>query len=92
MALDITDKTVFWGAVASNYYWGRLSGMEFKDTSFPDHICYAFKVKRGSKNTKANSGPTGKKARKTNRSYKNSKLMRLTSTNVKVSQKKTAKK
>jgi hypothetical protein len=70
MAIDITDKSVFWGVVASNYFWGRIRGMQLKDTSFPNHTCFAFKVKRGSKNIKSNSGPTGKKARRIGKKYK----------------------
>ena len=77
MAIDINDKSVFWGAVASNYYWGQMRGMEYKDTNFPGHICYAFKVKRGSNKNQNNSGPTGRKARKANRIYKNAKLFRI---------------
>lgn len=69
MALNIADKTVFWGAVASNYFWGKRSGMLMKDTNFPGHICNAFKIKRGSHTTKSNSGPTGRKARRISKNY-----------------------
>jgi hypothetical protein len=60
MALDKTDKTTFWGAVSSNYFWGRRSGMIYPDKT------NAFKIKKwangvnNSGKPKTHSGPVKK--------------------------------
>ncbi len=61
MVLNVNDRTVFWGAVSSNYFWGKRSGMTFKDTNFPGGNHNAFKIKKW-RNGSNNSGPSGKKA------------------------------
>jgi len=65
MALDVTDKTVFWGAVSANYYWGKRSGMVYTDWSGKSN---AFKTKKWG-NGAMNSG-TAKK----NKEYRSARV------------------
>lgn len=57
--LELKELTV-WGAVKSNMYWGRRSGMVYYDKS------HAFKAKKWS-NGSNNSGASGWKLRRERR-------------------------
>lgn len=59
MALDINDRTVFWGAVSSNYFWGKRSGMIYTDWQGKTN---AFKIKKWA-NGRSGSGQLGNKNR-----------------------------
>lgn len=58
--IDINNKTVFWGRIRKNYYWGVRGGTRHKDGS----LCFKIKKWRNGSN---NTGPVGYKLKRVKR-------------------------